>query len=507
MVIAAAALFAPDACRADRWSVDAGVASELTRTTNASLGLATSAPDTIIAVRPHIRLLGEGARLRVSGTAALNAIGYAENTQPKSLDPEIDLDASLQAIERFLFVDASLRAIQESANPFGARPEPGATTANSMTTAAFRVAPRIEGTGPGLIKYRLLSDNTWTNDFNAPATVVAPDAVGYFGQHTLSIGREPAPFGEPVPFGWQVEAQHSETRYRDSTLEPLKVDLARATLGYRVAPDLILGLRGGREHTNFTTTDGNNGGSIYGIDLRWQPSPRTQLLAWQEHRFFGSSWNLDLAYRTPKIALTLTSSRQLDTSPQSLLDLPATNNVAALLDAILTAQFPDPVQRSQIVNNLIAQRGLPSSTLQPITLQAQRLSVRQQTIASVAILGVRNSVTFSAYRSKTEDAVDSGPLAAATAPTNNLQYGASVTLAHRLTPVVDLIGSADWSRIEALETVGTELSTQHTLRLRVNRTLSLKTTVYAGARLSKFDSNTAVASDEKAAFVGIDHRF
>jgi uncharacterized protein (PEP-CTERM system associated) len=499
LIAAGAALLEPGPCRAERWNIDAGIDSELTRTSNADLGGATSAADTILAVRPHIRLFAEGARLRISGAAALSAVGYAEHTQPGRLNPEINLDANLQAIERFLFIDASLRATQESANPFGARPEAGATNENSVTTTAFRISPRIEGTAPGLIKYRLLSENGWTNEFNAPAAV-APAAVGYFGRHTLAIGREPA------PFGWQLEAQESETRYRDSTLEPLRVGLVRATIGYQVTSDLVLGLRGGREHTNFTTTDGSNGGNIYGVDVRWQPSPRTQLTAWEEHRFFGSSWRLDLAYRTPRFALTVASSRQIDTSPQSLLDLPATQNVAALLDAIFSARFPDPIERARLVNDVIAQRGLPASTLQPISIQAQRLSVLQQTTASMTILGVRNSVTFSAYRSRTEDAVDSGPLAIDTGLTNNQQYGASVAVGHRLTPVIDVIGSADWSHIESL-VAGGERSIQRTLRLRLTRALSLKTVVYAGVRARNFDSSTAAPSDEVAGFVGIEHRF
>jgi len=501
-IVGGMALLASASSRAERWSVDAGVNSDLTYTSNADLGGATTgAADTILAVRPRIRLLGEGARLRISGSAALNAVGYAQNTQSSRLNPEVDLEANLQAIERFLFIDASVRATQESANPFGPRPEGGATNENSVTTTAVRIAPRIEGTTPGLIKYRLVSENGWTNNFNAPA-IVAPNAVGYFGQHTLAIGREPG------PFGWKLEAQESETRYRESSLEPLRVGLVRATVGYQVNSDLILGLRGGREHTNFTTNSGDNGGNIYGVDLRWQPSPRTQLTAWEEHRFFGSSWRLDLAYRTPRLALTVASSRQIDTSPQSLLDLPATQNVAALLDAIFSARFPDPIERARLVNDVIAQRGLPTSTLQPISIQAQRLSVLQQTTASATILGVRNSLSFSAYRSRIEDAVDSGPLAIDTGLTNNQQYGASVAFAHRLTPVTDVIAAAEWSHIESL-VAGGERSIQRTLRLRLTRALSLKTVVYAGARARSFDSSTAavVPSDEIAGFVGIDHRF
>jgi len=262
MLISGAALLAPASCYADRWNIDAGFESELTRTTNADLGGATSAPDTTLALRPRIRLLGEGAHLRVAGSASLNMVGYAEHTQASRLNPEIFLEANVQAIERVLFIDTSLRATQESANPFGARPEAGATNENSVTTTALRFAPRIEGTTAGLIKYRLESENGWTNEFNAPG-VVAPSWVGYFGRHTATVGRD------PQPFGWQFQLQESETRYRDSTLAPLTVDLARATFNYKVYSDLTFGLRAGHEHTSFATDSGDNGGNIYGLEAHW----------------------------------------------------------------------------------------------------------------------------------------------------------------------------------------------------------------------------------------------
>ena len=86
VIAAACPLFAPEVCRADRWSIDAAVGSELTWTSNADLGGTTAASDTILAVRPRVRLLGEGARLRISGSAAVNAVGYARKTQPGRLN-------------------------------------------------------------------------------------------------------------------------------------------------------------------------------------------------------------------------------------------------------------------------------------------------------------------------------------------------------------------------------------------------------------------------------------
>src|SRR5690349_11651629 len=99
-LVATATLFSSQSCRADRWSIDAGIGSELTRTSNADLGGTGSSPDTLLAARTHVRLLGEGARLRIAGSAALNVVGYAEHTQAGRLNPAVDLEANLQAIER-----------------------------------------------------------------------------------------------------------------------------------------------------------------------------------------------------------------------------------------------------------------------------------------------------------------------------------------------------------------------------------------------------------------------
>ena len=57
--------------------------------------------------------------------------------------------------------------------------------------------------------------------------------------------------------------------------------------------------------------------------------------------------------RLRRFATNLSASRSVATYPQLILQLPATGNVSGLLDAILTARFPDPVERAQQVQDLI----------------------------------------------------------------------------------------------------------------------------------------------------------
>ena len=495
-------LTVPRAALADRWSIDAGVSSEVTRTTNADFGGTNSGADTIVDLRPHVRLHVDGARIKLSGAAAVSAIGYVDRTQPSRLEPDIDLVANVVAVERLVFVDASARAFQTSVNPFGARPDVGTTSENSLTTAVYRLAPRIEGTTPGGgIRYRAESDNSWTHEFGATTDVTGTGAAGYFGRHTLTVARD------PHPLGWQLEGQHAETRYQDTSQSPLKIDLLRATVDYLFWEELTLGLRVGRENNNFAFAGEDTSGKVYGVQGRWVPSPRTDFNGYLEHRFFGSSWEIAFKHHTPHLAWNLTLSRLLESTPQSLLDLPPSENVVGLLDSLLTSRFPDPVERARVVNDLIARSGLPASTLQPIILRTERLSVVQLASASLTLLGVRNALTFTIYRTRTEDLASGAPLALNDPAANNSQQGAQVELNHRLTPTTDLTASADWSRITALDAVGDDRTIQRGVRLKVGRLVVPKTTVYAGARFRNLSSNTVPNAKEAAVFVGFDRRF
>src|SRR5262245_29545418 len=84
-----------------------GLDSVLVATSNADLGGPRSGQsDTILGVIPRIELYREGERLRVKGRAALNGLLYANGTQDNSILPDVDLEARLAAIERFLFLEA-----------------------------------------------------------------------------------------------------------------------------------------------------------------------------------------------------------------------------------------------------------------------------------------------------------------------------------------------------------------------------------------------------------------
>ena len=183
--------------------------------------------------------------------------------------------------------------------------------------------------------------------------------------------------------------------------DDLTIDVARVIATYALTDELSVGLRGGYEQTNLVSCE--DGCGIYGAEWRWRPSERTYLTGFVEDRFFGTGWNLAFTHRMPRLAWNLVLSRGIDTSPQQLFTLPASNNVQSLVDAMFTTRFPDPVERARVVQDFINQQSLATSTRGPTTIYAQRFSLVDSRIGSVAWLGTRNTVALSGFYVRTRD--------------------------------------------------------------------------------------------------------
>lgn len=482
---------------AQSWTVEPGVSSQLTWTSNSLLGTGAAQDDTVLEVRPRLRILGEGAGLRIAGSIALNGIVYLDRTQSSRALPEGDLTARLEAVERWLYLEAAVRAAQASSDPFGVRPE-GSSTSNTVTATQARFSPSIEAAIGPLTRYRIRSDNTWTEDTTADAAAAgSTGAGGYFGRHSGSIEHDPR------PLGWRFEAERSNTRYDDDLTAPLVTDLARIVVDYALFEDLSVGLRGGYERNSFIATDQRN--AIYGVQGRWQPSPRTLLTAEGERRFFGSAWRFGFDHRTPHFAVGLSLSRAVQSNPQSLFEIPATGNVEALLLSMFTTRYPDPAERSRVVQKFIVDQGLPSATLGATSIYSQRLSLVTSRIGSIAVIGLRNSLVLNGFHIRTEDVPDLIALQPGLPTNNTLQYGAGLTFSHRLAMAISLGATIDWSRIRALD--GPELTTQRGARVQVSVQASPKTGVIFGVRYRNLDSNVSVPGREGSVYVGLDHRF
>jgi uncharacterized protein (PEP-CTERM system associated) len=484
--------------RAERIDVEPWVTARVTASDNAGLGLSNAGSDLISDVTAGLRVRAEGARLSLIGSAALESFLYARHTQGNDIVPSVDLTGRWVAVERFLFVEASARTAQTHIDPFGPGFSPTSTD-NNTTATQYRLSPYIQSDPSSTLHFRARSDNTRTRDYGLEsATVDAVDSA-YFGFHTISLERD------PVPVGWRLEGERSYTRYQGEFV-PLITDVTRALVNFAVTDTLRAGIRVGAERNSFLIDDGWT--AVYGGQASWRPSERTNLSFDIEHRFFGNGMHLTFTHRMPWLSWDLRASRALDTTPQSIFSLPPTNNVAALLDAVLTTRFPNPAERAGQVQDIISRQGLPASTATAISILAPRLSVTENVSAGLSYLGVRNTLALTVFALRSRDAVDAGPFATDSADTNNIQHGGTLTYALRLTPTATAGATVIYSRIKSLDSATTNERTKDgTVSAHMTYQLAPKTSAMFGVSQRKLVSNTVPSGHETSAFALLDHRF
>lgn len=491
----AAAIGLLGAVHAQRWTVDVGVSTQVTVTDNSGFedSRSQTKSDGVVEVAPRVTFSREGARLRAAGSLALGVLHYVEGTRESRLVPAANVGATLEAVPRNFFIDAAAVVTQTRANPFAPQPE-GLSSVNRLQEAQLRLSPYLQGNPSVNTRVFARSDNSLTRGTRQGVTEID----SYVGRHVAEFERLPRPLG----FGLQLE--RTETRFRDTAQGPLTLDVGRLKFTYGPGPQLTTGLRYGYETNNYVVDGGD--GRIWGAELTWRPTERTDLNGVWERRFFGSGARLSFSHRLPRLAWNVLMSRDVGSAAQSLFTLPATDNVAGLLDAALTTRFPDPVERARVVQELMARQGLPSTLGSPLPLYAQRVSLLTSKSASIVLLGARGSVGLTSFYLRTEDLRDS-IFAPIDDTLNNSQRGAALTFSRELSPVTSLNATLSWTHTKGLTQADPEESDQHTLRVQALRRIGPRTQAYVGARRQLFNSNRVGDAREAAAFAGLAHRF
>ena len=473
-----------------------------TLTNNVSLAPSGSAQsDLVTQLSPGIVFSESSAHTSFQGTVAVPVVLYARTSGNNQAYVQANVTGTVEGIENFFFIDGSVDVSQQYLTPFGALP-PGLSnaTGNRYTSGTYRLSPFIKG-GRGNINYEVRDDNVWTTLNGAPFSL----GGAYYNSLAARVARD------PTPFGWKVEFNRTEVKFNEQ--QPLRTQLGRATLIHQPDPQLQLSVDAGYEDNDYTFTQSR--GAIYGVGVNWRPTIRTNLNAFWEHRFFGSSYLASFDHRLPRTVFTLNASRNITSYPQQLGALPSGFDIGFLVNQLFLSTIPDPVQRQLAVDQFIRNRGLPLGTLtSPVTLYTQQISLQEQASASIGLLGARNTVFLSVYY------LHQQPITAAgndfpgflSAANNIAQEGLSATWTHAVTPSVNFVLNGTFSRSlpnkvpeTAIGTIGT--TRQGYVIATLSTSLSPNTSVSGGVRYQLQRSDVAPGYTEAAAFVTLNHTF
>jgi uncharacterized protein (PEP-CTERM system associated) len=226
-----------------------------------------------------------------------------------------------------------------------------------------------------------------------------------------------------------------------------------------------------------------------GFSGTWLPSDRTKLVVSRQGHSYGDSHNFALEHRTLKTMWRLSDSQSVTATP-SQVGIGSIGTVYDLFFAQFESIEPDPARRAVLVSSYLQATGINPTASVLSSFLTSAVSMQRRQDLSVALLGVRDTVTFLASRTEgfRVDTVSTGVDDLSNSSTVR-QSGLSINYAHRLTPQTSL------NMLFSMQNASSSATLSETVTRSVNlglaTTLGRRTTAAASARRVVFESVAA----------------
>jgi uncharacterized protein (PEP-CTERM system associated) len=468
------------------WTIEPSVSLRETFTDNYAVS-SNKESDAITEAAAGIYVTANGGMLRGYLDYTLTGEMYARHNDSNELRHYLRTNSTAELIPGFAFVDLFASYNQQVISAFGSQsPYRGLDNNNQADEATIAITPSLRGRLGGLARYeaRVYYEMTRAKGIDSSDVDTLDASLRLDGDIAGSR------------LGWTANASHNNTDYvvGRRTYD----DRVYAGVNYQFTPELKVGVRGGQERTDLLTLQGDTY-TTWGFGVDWKPSERTALEAGIERRFFGNAHYVNFSHRTPNTVWTLSDRRDLNSSERT--GFAGLGSAYDLFFRQFASAQPDAVQRDLMVRNYLQTNGIDPREVVLAGFLASAVTVDSGQELSVALVGVRNTVTLRAGANRSER-VDQLSTSFDDLSTTSIVHERAVSLdwAYRLTPtsVINLAGS--YRRNDG------DLSTQQTTLKEITAAwstpLGARSTMSAGARYARFDSATAPYT-ENAVFAAV----
>lgn len=447
-------------------SVSARVSVTETLTSNAALSSTAAKSEQITEISPGIHLNINGARLKTYLDYSLTHVNYAQGTSASRNQNALNAFGTLEAIDNWAFLDFSGNISQQTISAFGTQSTNNtAINANRTEVASYNISPYVKGHLGDVANYEARISRAVSSSDNAAAsnTATTNSVVKVSNASTFRS------------LGWTADLSRQEASY--SAGRATEADIYSLGLTYEVTPQVKVSANAGQESNNYTSLDKQNY-NTHSVGLNWSPSELTTLSALTGKRSFGNTHNVSFEHRSARTVWRFSDSRDVSVNPnQGGLGRSAYEQANSLFTAI-----SDPVLRERLV-----QAFLQSNPASGFLTSA--VSVQRSQNLSLALLGIRDTVTFLLTRT------ESNRLDTVTSAVDNLSNGAtviqngfSINYSHRLTPDYSL--SALLSRQNTSGTTTAEETTLKSFNVYLTGQVGKRTAASLGLRHVVSDSAT-----------------
>lgn len=460
-------------------------------TTNRDLSATDPKQDLITQISPGISLRSRSGRVTGRLDYALNGVFYANGASKNETQHALNSLLSAELVDNWAFVDFSGTVSQQAVSGLRTQSTDNRlNNSNSTEVSSYSVSPYVRGLLGRAASYeaRLTRTITSSGSSSASNSAVSQGLVTVTGQRS-------------GPLGWSVLGSHEVDSFSSS--RETQDDRVKATLRYAIDEQFDVSVSGGRESGNLETIDRRQFNTS-GFGVTWRPSVRTLLNFERERRLFGNSHSFSFDHRS---ARTVWRFRDVQDISSSTSLVRTSTTAFERFDQLLQSSQPDAALREQAVNELLKRNGFGPNDRVSFGSLAAGLTVQRQQELSVGLLGLRDTITFTALRARGSRDTANDPLNVSDdfSKGNVLSQRAfNVDLSHRLTPLS--VFTVQWSQIKSTGTVTGVSTSLRGLSASWVTQLGSRTSASLGARRSLFDSTTQ-PYNETAVLANMRHQF
>lgn len=435
--------------------------------------------DAVTQISPGLRLSSRTGAIQGSLDYTLNAQLHAGDSTRNDVANALAAAFNVVAVERHLWFDLRASIAQQAISAYGVQ------SPTSFSGDPNRGEQRSLALGP-----RFAAQLGSMADLDGSINWVRTSTGNAAQSDQQSITSALKVSGRLSTMAWSLDMTDVRTDYdlgRDTGNRRVGLSLA-----YQPHYDWQTSLRLGTE-TDSVRALSSERTRNWGFGVRWTPTPRTNMDAQFDRRFFGNSYQINFSHRLPRSFWSYSEGRNATGNASADRGL----NYATAYDnlfAQLAAQVPDPVLRDQQVRLLLAQDG---------GFSARSATVDRRRTASMALNGVRTTMTVTAFQTVSQRVDPNASANDDLSLTGRVrQRGYSINASYRLTPTSSLAMGLSSTGTSA--SVGAPGNNLRSLTASLSSQLAQRVSFSLLVRHAVFDSSVQPYTENGAqAVVGI----
>lgn len=370
-------------------------------------------------ISPGVNIRSDAGRVKGYLNYSLNLLNYSDGQVRNSVQNSLNSSVNMEIIDGHGFIDVTGAVTQQTISAFSVQTNNNNINSNKTEVSSYSIAPYYRGRISNILNYEA--------KYGLTTTQVKNSDNFSSNENLISLNLNGEDFWEKL--SWALTANRQLISRHN--LADTEVDAVDLSINYPITNKLIFSISGGRESQNYTSA-GKETSWTSGMGLNWSVSEMTKLSANLDNNPLGKMHSLNFEHRTPRTSWRISDVKSVSLS-NSKSQINSGNNYDLLYSQFSSIET-DPIKRAQLVSNYLQTYGIsPNATLINGYLTSGTSLQRSQNI-SFALLGIRDTIIFTAIRSVGNNI---GTSILTTNDFNNSstirQNGLTISYTHRLT--------------------------------------------------------------------------